>query len=755
MVHNEIKINPFVAVWMLAYNHEKYIRNAIESVLMQLTSFTVRLFIGEDCSTDRTKEICLEYKNSNPEKIQLLLNVKNNIHINGQNTYRACFNSGAKYIAILEGDDYWTDPYKLQKQVEFLEANPDYVICYHNSIVVDENNNIINESRLPERNKRDYSAEELIKAYKIQPQTMCFRNVIRDFPDEFFRSFGGDKFLTSLLGAYGKGKYLGDIKPSAFRVHQGGINAGEKDLYRKYKNHLSTRIALYQYYERIGKKVYSDHFLLNEIFPAIKKIMELKTNDVPVKLSVPKKKEEPDLIREYYSGENVLNYEERRKENPKWQFENDALNYVLKELSSEINDIIDAPVGTGRFLNSYQLLGDMVKIFGIDYSSDMLKAASEKAGTQNISFIEQDIINNKLKIAADLTVCYRFLNLINWQEAVKTIGNLLSVTKKYSLLAIRLVDDNYTGDVFIENKIYLHKRNEVDRLIKENGFEVLKRFEHNDKRAGQYTILLCGKVNANILNCRVNKNFRFVYTYGQNEPEGKIYQVKDNTHAKFIEQVSCNPDLKEFFPKIYKISNEFIDTEWVKGDLVESSEWINVIGILADIHNLQNDKESSFDYVNDLVLPRFSLALPVTGKDIYKQTLYKIEEGSSRYHKKVSHPDLIPGNVIRTPSGYKLIDNELMCYSIYHRIDLLNLLNNLKPADRMAVFFRFIEISGLSLEIFKDEIGFLQALWLARQVGSFLVKEKIQPALALIKDYKNNENILPVDLYKMLKIRVA
>lgn len=112
---------PLVSVWMITYNHEKFIAQAIDSVIMQKTNFDYEIVIGEDCSTDRTREIVLEYKAKHPDKFKLLLQEKNvGMMQNFIVTLKTC---NGKYIALLEGDDYWTDPLKLQKQVDFLQAN--------------------------------------------------------------------------------------------------------------------------------------------------------------------------------------------------------------------------------------------------------------------------------------------------------------------------------------------------------------------------------------------------------------------------------------------------------------------------------------------------------------------------------------------------------------------------------------------------------------------------------------------------------
>ncbi|MCX5807669.1 MAG: glycosyltransferase [Proteobacteria bacterium] len=108
---------------MITYNHEPYIAKAIEGVLMQKTGFPFELIIGEDCSTDRTREIVLEYQKKHPNIIRVLTSESNvGMHKNLRHVYDAC---RGKYIAYCEGDDYWHNPLKLKKQVECLESHPD------------------------------------------------------------------------------------------------------------------------------------------------------------------------------------------------------------------------------------------------------------------------------------------------------------------------------------------------------------------------------------------------------------------------------------------------------------------------------------------------------------------------------------------------------------------------------------------------------------------------------------------------------
>jgi len=120
---------PKVSVAMITYNHEKCIAQAIESVLMQETTFPIELVIGEDYSTDNTREIVKRYAALRPDVIQPLLHERNvGMRGNGDAVLEAC---RGQYIACLEGDDYWTSPQKLQRQVDFLDQHPDYSICGH------------------------------------------------------------------------------------------------------------------------------------------------------------------------------------------------------------------------------------------------------------------------------------------------------------------------------------------------------------------------------------------------------------------------------------------------------------------------------------------------------------------------------------------------------------------------------------------------------------------------------------------------
>ena len=154
--------------------------------MLQKTNFDFKLFIGEDSSTDSTRKICKQIKEKYPDKIELLLNEKNvGPNKNAKQIFKKSFDSGAKYIAICEGDDYWTDPLKLQKQVDFLEANPDYVLCFHQINILKPNGEIVDDfiTKVPE----NYETIETLARLGnyIHTPSVVFRNIINEFPFEF------------------------------------------------------------------------------------------------------------------------------------------------------------------------------------------------------------------------------------------------------------------------------------------------------------------------------------------------------------------------------------------------------------------------------------------------------------------------------------------------------------------------------------------------------------------------------------------
>ncbi|WP_367773683.1 glycosyltransferase [Flavobacterium sp. WC2421] len=205
---------PLLSVCLITYNHENYILQAIEGVLMQEVDFEWELIIADDCSTDRTREIVLEYKSKYPDFIKLILQEKNVGP--AKNWMDLLATPQSKYIAYFEGDDYWTDPLKLQKQVDFLDNNNEYVLCFH-PVDILKTSGIVTEDFITEVPKNHEAIEDLaLLGNYIHTPSVVFRNIIKQFPVEFMLSPIGDFFLYMLLAESGRFKYL-EEKMSVYR----------------------------------------------------------------------------------------------------------------------------------------------------------------------------------------------------------------------------------------------------------------------------------------------------------------------------------------------------------------------------------------------------------------------------------------------------------------------------------------------------------------------------------------------------------
>ena len=174
------KMKPIVTVCIQTYNHEEYIEQCLDSVISQKTDFEYEISIGEDESSDATRAICKNYAKQYPEKIRLFLhNRKNNIKAGDDSTrlFPSLFNyynTRGKFIAYCDGDDYWGDPQKLQKQVDFLESNPTYSMCFHRFNILKSGNSSFN----PKQVTRDMEKEELLKVdFHTLIITFCFRKI--------------------------------------------------------------------------------------------------------------------------------------------------------------------------------------------------------------------------------------------------------------------------------------------------------------------------------------------------------------------------------------------------------------------------------------------------------------------------------------------------------------------------------------------------------------------------------------------------
>lgn len=219
---------PMVSVCMITYNHEKYITQAIEGALMQKTNFPIELIIGDDCSTDNTKNICVEYQKKYPEIIKTEFS-KFNLGV--MKNFAKCLSvCSGKYIALCEGDDYWTDPYKLQKQYNVLEKNPNYSLCFHNSLVVYEN---MKRKAHPFTNleRNIFSIQDIIeKPWFIPTQSIFLRKETFEETIWFSHVFNGDLSIQLLLATKGDFWGINEIM-SVYRRNKQSITSNRSNAF--------------------------------------------------------------------------------------------------------------------------------------------------------------------------------------------------------------------------------------------------------------------------------------------------------------------------------------------------------------------------------------------------------------------------------------------------------------------------------------------------------------------------------------------
>jgi glycosyltransferase involved in cell wall biosynthesis len=219
-----------VSVIVVTYNHERYIEQAIDSVLEQQATFPFELIITEDCSTDGTRDLVRAYAQRHPDRVQLLLSERN-LNDNSVLT-RALMAARGQYVALLDGDDWWTATDKLAKQVQILDDDRDASICFHNVHVAYESAEVPPHEYHLERPVHRFSAprpsrysglEDLVRGNYIQTCSVMFRSAALPAIPSWYNDLPvGDWPLYVLLADYGRIVYLDEVL-AAYRVHQHGL----------------------------------------------------------------------------------------------------------------------------------------------------------------------------------------------------------------------------------------------------------------------------------------------------------------------------------------------------------------------------------------------------------------------------------------------------------------------------------------------------------------------------------------------------
>lgn len=209
---------PKVSVSIITYNHRDYIARTIDSVLQQQVDFPYEIIIGDDCSTDGTQAILRAYQEQHPDVIHLILHPTRYAGVAGRlNNITNLYACRGQYIAMLDGDDSWTSPDKLQTQVNFLDQHPDYVIAFHDTLFVSDDQRFTpyyqSETHDVLTPGATYTYRDIVDGWFIQTSTLLYRNrLIGEFPEWFWHVYSADYAIQLLVAQHGKIKYLEHIK---------------------------------------------------------------------------------------------------------------------------------------------------------------------------------------------------------------------------------------------------------------------------------------------------------------------------------------------------------------------------------------------------------------------------------------------------------------------------------------------------------------------------------------------------------------
>lgn len=240
-----------VTIACITFNHSQYIIEAIESFLMQKANFTYEILIHDDASTDGTTEILKKYEEKFKEKIRVIYQTENQ-YMKGKRILPILYKeSRGEYIALCEGDDFWLDPLKLQKQVDILEKNPKYGGCFHAGIILDAKTNKRLRLVKPFKISREVGAKETILGGGefVLTNSIVFRSrLLEEFPEKFKYFPVGDYPLQILISLKEKAYYMKDIM-SAYRYRTPGSWSVQQDNIDK---NIKTKLKIIEMLEELN-----------------------------------------------------------------------------------------------------------------------------------------------------------------------------------------------------------------------------------------------------------------------------------------------------------------------------------------------------------------------------------------------------------------------------------------------------------------------------------------------------------------------
>lgn len=241
-----------LSVFMMSYNHASFIGQALQGVFDQQVDFPIEIVLGDDASTDDTRAVIFRYYQQRPWLFRLLLPNHNSGAVHNQwQVFDAC---RGEYIAMLEGDDYWTHPHKLQTQVTYLQQQPTCSICFHNAKIVDGNHTPVGYSNVPEQ-PVDTQFDDLAKGEYIYTATCVFRSqYLQQYPREG-RPYMNNYTLDLFNAQFGSIHYINEVW-SVYRQHMGGTWSMKPRLQT-----LLAQLPTYEYYLTLFGKKHAHHFI--------------------------------------------------------------------------------------------------------------------------------------------------------------------------------------------------------------------------------------------------------------------------------------------------------------------------------------------------------------------------------------------------------------------------------------------------------------------------------------------------------------
>jgi glycosyltransferase involved in cell wall biosynthesis len=248
-----------VSICCITYNQERFIAQALDSFLMQRTNFDFEIVIGDDFSKDNTNQICIAYKNKYPKKIKLISNAQNiGMTPNFVQTLKYC---QGEYIALCEGDDYWTDSHKLQKQADFLDSHSQYVGCFHNTEErYDDDENKPSYLYCNFSSGKSISFEDLSFGNLMPTCSVMYRNSLKvEFPEWFFKLKMADWPLHLLYARFGPFWYI----PKIMGVHR----LHSESVWMLQDSSRNNQFVV-EAYEEMIKGYYTDKIHLDKLIKA-------------------------------------------------------------------------------------------------------------------------------------------------------------------------------------------------------------------------------------------------------------------------------------------------------------------------------------------------------------------------------------------------------------------------------------------------------------------------------------------------------